>query len=266
MKFSYINFYFLVSLIVSVTIRVLQLVFTIDPTTGFVKEQYSSVSFAITGVVIAAAAIAVLFSLFYAGSADSKRNDGFFTGVAAIILSLGICTEMVGRIAEENAKGNLGLSVFDIFSLSAAVFFAVYGLSVFFKFRLHGIYYAIPIVYFTGKLVCMFINVAYLALITDNIFLIAGACFTLMFMLELGKKKNGYDKSKVNKKLLASALGTVFFNTVTVLPQLIGGLFKADISFKESASDAVLMLSVALFAGVYMVSCFKKSSVIDKTA
>lgn len=56
MKFSYINFYFLVSLVVSVAIRAFQLVFTIDATTGFVKEQYSSVSFAITGVVIAAAA------------------------------------------------------------------------------------------------------------------------------------------------------------------------------------------------------------------
>lgn len=269
MKLSHINIYFITALIVCTSIRVFQLVFTIDPLTGFVLSQYSSIAASMTVIVFVSFAAAAVFCLFAKKDIKPVKKTGKLCGIASFILSLSICADMISRISAQNEIGEIGLSLIDIFAFASAVFFIIFGLSAFLDFKVSGAAFAVPVIYFIVKLINIFIKIAYIALITDNVFLIAGICFTLVFMLEFAKAYNGFEKDIIGRKLLIGAYGAIFFNVCACLPQLICKFSGKNISFSQGSADCFLMLAAALFAAGCVFEYFKpgvfnEPSEIDK--
>lgn len=271
MKLSHINFYFITALAVCTLIRVFQLFFTIDPLTGFVFQQYSALSASMTAIIFLSFFAAAIFCIFAKKDIKPVKKTGKLCGTGAFLLSVMICADMISRISSQNEIGKLGLSVIDIFAFASAVFFIIFGLSAFLDFNVSGAAFAVPVVYFIVKLINIFIKVAYIALITDNVFLITGICFTLIFMLEFAKAYNGFEKDIIGRKLLIGAYGTIFFNVITCLPQLICKFTGKNISFSQGGSDCFLMLAAAIFAACTVFEYFKSNGAnklpeIDKTA
>ena len=67
MKFRHSVTLFCVCLPVCLILRALQLIFTIDEKTGFIKQQYTGISVAITLVILAGVASVGLISFAAAG-------------------------------------------------------------------------------------------------------------------------------------------------------------------------------------------------------
>jgi len=135
---------------VCVALRAIQMIFTIDSATGFIKQQYTSISALIT--VIVCAAIAAMAML--AASVDELKEtaDGKRPVVAIGCLLTGgmFIYQTVASMSALNAWYDFMLVLLMLMSVFV---FVAYGLKNVYDYKMPSLMLVIPVLYYVVKLI-----------------------------------------------------------------------------------------------------------------
>ena len=186
MKYEKILLFSSIALPVVVLMRFLQLFFTVDVKTGFFKSEYEDAGRCLLVLIaLGCAAVAVLCLTSHRNPENPPKKNlvtAVFSFITAAVTAIEIFSEsFAGTVMRWQS------SLLMLMGLAAAAFFVAYGISLISDFTLPPISAVIPVFYFIIKVICVFTSVSSLALITDNILMLAAYCTLLFFFLCFGK-------------------------------------------------------------------------------
>ncbi len=267
MRFRHAMLVMYITLPICALLRLIQMVFTIDRTTGFIKQPYTVISTIIT-VIIFAGIIAVAFLAASTDGINPKAIKHRPIAAAASMLVGGMFVyQTVSDIASFKSTSWVDTLSMLLGLLSAGVFIA-YGVKNVYKYNMPSMTMLIPTLFYVFKLINLFINASKLALVTENVFLIFTNSIVLLFMFELASFENDIGEAeKHHKKLFAYGVATVMMCATTSLPKLILMLFSSQSFVHNDIAETLLNLSIAIFVYVYLsysygekIFKFKKSA------
>ncbi len=182
MKYEKILLFSSIALPAVVLMRFLQLFFTVDVKTGFFKSEYEDAGRCLLVLIaLGCAAVAVLCLTSHRNPENPPKKNlvtAVFSFITAAVTAIEIFSEsFAGTVMRWQS------SLLMLMGLAAAAFFVAYGISLISDFKLPPISAVIPVFYFIIKVICVFTSVSSLALITDNILMLAAYCTLLFFFL-----------------------------------------------------------------------------------
>ncbi len=264
MKYRHAVILLCISVPMCVLLRSLQLIFTIDSTTGFIKQRYYAISMLITVIVCAAIATVSMLATAVDGIRKSTAGPKPVVALASILVGGMFVFQTVTGIVTQS-DGFLQDKLLVILSLVLALVFFAYGLKNVFQYDMPNIILIAPSLYYIVKLISVFVSTAKLALVTENVFLIFTNSVLLWFMFEFAGYENQMGETdKKPKRLFASGLAAFMLCTVTSLPKIIAALYDGASLSRSLIAEALLNMAVGIFVVVYIGSNFCKSEKIQK--
>lgn len=248
-----------VALPICVLLRAIQMYFTIDGATGFIKQQYSIISVIITVIICAAVASVGLLATTLE---DVKQNTFKQCPAVAIASALAGGMFIYQTVAGLSAISGAWYDTLLVFlTLVSAFVLVAYGLKNIYEYRFPSLILVIPVVYYVVKLISVFVSTSALALVTENVFLIFTNSVLLWFMFEFASFENEIgDTAKKPKRLFASGLAAVILCAVASLPKLILSILGKIQLSSGDVSAALGAAAIGIFILVYIVCNF-----IDKS-
>ncbi len=251
MKYRHIINLLCVSTPICVLLRAIQVIFTLDKETGFVKQQYSQISLLIT-IIVCATVVAV--GIMAAGAEDLQKNKKTIrplTAAAALLTAGMFVYEMVASVSALGFASWHGV-LLAILAIFSAVAFGAYGINCVYEFAFPRIIFIAPVIYYVIKLINLFVSTSALALVTENVFLLFTNSAILWFVFEFASSENGFNAdAKLPKRLFSSSVIAIMLCTITALPKLILMFSQKSEASAADVSMAVLMLSQAFFVFAY---------------
>lgn len=245
-----------VCLPVCILLRILQLIFTIDSVTGFVKQQYSAISTVITVVIFAAIAAVGVLGYFADEPVLKTESKNYAVCVTSFALSGVFLYSTLASLLSLTTATWYDLFLILLGVLSAASF-AAYGVRNIYCYNFPNVLLVIPVFYYVIRLISIFVSTSALALVSENVFLIFTNSALLFFLFEFSKIQNNIDEKVNYKKLFASAVISVALCLTQSVPKIV--LQFGEISACDRAS-AMLNAIMALFVLSYILTVFS-----DKT-
>ena len=273
MKFRHAMIVLSAALPVCVVLRALQLIFTIDSSTGFIKQSYNTMALAITVIVCVAVAVVSALAIAVDKVKIKLQAPKPVLAVACLLVSgmfvFNAVTDIYKIIETAfwqetlvknviNAFNSVAWydSVLLILSVLSALCFAAYGLKNIYDYNM-SIAFVVPVLYYIVKLISIFVSTSSLALVTENVFLILTNCVLLWFIFEFASFENQMgDANKKPKKLFASGLAAVMLCAMTSLPEFIRMICDKTLVSGDAVSEASLNLAVGIFVLIYIMSSF----------
>ncbi len=248
-----------IALPVCVLLRTMQIKFTIDSATGFIKQQYSDISALITFVIFAAI-ISMCVLAYFTENISCKNSETQPIVALSCILTGGMYVyETVSCISELDGIYTI-LSVF--LSLISSIVFIAYGIKKIYPYNLPPIILIVPTISYIVKLIKLFISTSALSLVTENIFLLFTNSALLCFMFEFASCENNFgNPGKRSKTIFACGIAATMLCVVTALPKLFLPSVQSTPASRADISSCLLMLSQTIFILSYIVSnfCSKES-------
>lgn len=260
MRYRHTMTLFGISLPICLILRVLQSVFTIDSSTGFIKQQYSDISTVIMLVIFAGIASVGLMGLISDGVVMRKKNKNILLSVAAFAVGAVFLFDIAAS-ASVVAGAWYDMLILLLGAVCSAVFIA-YGLKNVYSYNFPSMLLVLPVIYYVVKLISVFVSTSDLALVTENIFLLFTNGSLLLFMFEFAKIENEIDETPKPKKFFAVSLITVMFCEIQAIPKIL--FYGAVLSVRDLA-DAVLNMVMGVFVLIYFVSNFGDSRTSKNT-
>lgn len=253
-----------VALPICVLLRAIQIIFTIDDTTGFMKQQYSAIGMTIT-VIICAAVASV--SLLAATLDVAKQNPCKIRPAVAIVSALTSGMFIYQTVAGVSAlRGAWYDTLLVVLSLASALVFLAYGLKNIYEYNMPALMLAIPVVFYIVKLISVFVSTSELALVTENVFLIFTNSVLLWFVFEFASFENHIgDAEKQAKGLFASGLAAIMLCAVASMPKLALTVLGRLQIFADDIAEALLNLAMGVFILTYILCVFKDKSQASKS-
>ncbi len=254
MKHRQIINLFCIALPVCVLLRAIQIHFTIDGTTGFIKQQYNDIATLITLVIFATVATMCVLAFFTENIALKKTGLQPAVAIAGMLTSGMYLFEAFSSISE--IDGIYGILLMFLGLLSAITFLA-YGINKIYPFAFPPITLIIPTIYYVVKLIKLFISTSSLSLVTENIFLLFANSALLWFAFTFASFENEIENlSKRPKTIFACGITASLLCFVTALPKL---LLVSDQNVQLSLADIsslLLMVSQAIFMLSHIICNF----------
>ena len=255
MKYKKIIFLFSVFLPVAVLLRLIQLSFTVDYTTGFYIKEFESNGKAMLWVLFALSFAPSVFALFSHRSPAHPPRPNIFLSISAFALGVSTICELIFE-ALPATIAPWQIAFLRISGVATAIFFILFGLKLFAKFTLPNICTVIPTVYFIFRIICDFTAISALALISENLILMFAYCAVLIFLLQFAKLYNGLDSEYNFRKLLASGLSAVTLCTLQSVPHFVLKVLTGYSFMHTSATAGITLFVMGIFIAVFLFSHF----------
>lgn len=241
---------------ICVILRAIQHAFTIDTTTGFIKQQYSKISTLITFVILAAVA-AMCVLAYFAEGISKKQNE--LRPILAFTCTLTGGMFVYETVSSASSLDNWYSILLVMLSLLSAFVFIGFGLKNIYPYKFPTLLLVIPVIYYIVKLINLFISTSELSLVTENIFLLFTNSALLWFLFEFASFENEFsDTNKSHKKIFACGITAVMLCAITALPKLILFVSQKSNVLSGDISTSLLMLSQAVFILSYIMGIFYK--------
>lgn len=260
MKYKKILLFFCIILPLSVLLRTLQLFFTVETDTGFFKSEYKTAGIYLLIIIIAACACLAIICFTGHRNPEHPPKINPFISVGSFIAALSVASGFFDR----SSAGILMQWQSILLTLSgvlATAYFLLYGMSGFIKFKLSPLLSVIPSVYFIMKIICSFTAISSLALISDNLLVLAAYCVTLIFFLSFGKLYNGIDTERNFRRLMASGLVAVVLCFTQGLPHIFINLATDNGYLHTSNAANYSLLGFGIFIAAFTFSHFALKNV-----
>lgn len=260
MKYKKILLFFGIALPASVLLRILQLMFTVDAKTGFFKTEYKEMGFYLLILILLCAAVTAALCFTSHRKPEHPPKKSLILAIAAFLTAGVIGAE----IFSESFAGTVmqwQTSLLMLAGIASAVFFVIYGISLVSDFKLPPISAAIPIIYFIVKIICVFTSVSSLALITDNVLMLAAYCGLLLFFLCFGKLYNNIDREYNFRKLQAAGFGSAILCLAQSVPHIVINILNGNNYQHTSNISNIALLIYGLFAAVFTLTFFSVKNV-----
>ncbi len=255
MSFKRMMSVFGIGLLLSIVLRALQLVKTVEYENGFFIEEQK-----VWGVVLT-----VLITLICAGVAfcsnktceNPKRppRHNVFLSLLAGLVAVSLLNEALNQsLPVTVAPWQIG--VIRLITVISAVYFIMVAFCGFFKIEVAPMVHIIPIAYVMIKTVFTFIGVSSLALISDNGLLMAGYCLLMLFFVNYGKLYNRLDKEHNSRKILWTGLTASLICISQSAAYFIVNIIGKEKYFHSDVNVIFTLLFMGLYTLAFTVSYF----------
>lgn len=257
MQHKYAFTLFFISLPVAVVIRILQLLYMIEPATGFFKPEFASIG---TGIGIGLGILALLFLIF----SIFRNNEIRYIpkrSVSLSVLSFALAATQLAEIfsfVSGSEKFTPAAALGVLFLLGSAAFFILLGVSRVTNFSLPAAFSLFPVFLWVYQLITSFMHYTGIANISENLFDVAMLCFTLLFLLNQAKMCCGVGESKSVRWALGSGLTAALFCAVTTLPRYAVILLNHRNVLHESTMPSPVNAAMLLYIVVFLVVTFAR--------
>ncbi len=258
MKQGKIMLFFGISLPICVLMRALQLFFTVDTQTGFFKPEYITVGIYLLFVILAfCVCLAVIcFSSHRAPEHPPVKNP--LLSLVAVFLGLSVLIEIYADSSSVNLLWQS--SLISVTGILAAFYFFAFGAERFLPFKLPPLFSVAPTLYLIARIIYAFTSVSSLALISDNILLLAAYCVSLLFFLSFGRVYNGIEAESGFRRLLATGLVATLLCLTSAIPHFVINFVTNGAYLHTSGITNLGLLVLGLFIGVFTLSHFAKEN------
>ncbi len=250
MKYKKIMLFACTLLPISVLLRVAQLLFTVEITTGFFKPEYEAYGYAILIAMFIFAAVAAGLAFTTHRSPEHPPVNNIYMSISSFAVALSVLFESFGAVVSQFSLP-WQIVMLKITGLLAAAFFVAIGVKGIKDIPVPSLCYTLPVIYLIFKTIYEFTSISSLALISDNIILLAGYCSVMWFMLQYAKLYNGAEKDSDFRKLLASAILSVIFCFTQSLPQIIVNIYTGNSYLHVSNATNWNMLFIGIFIAIF---------------
>ena len=220
MKSNKIMILYFAALPISLGLRFLQLWFTIEPETGFYIPESQGMGTLLTILILLCSLSVALFSRLTYKQPDRLPTGNLWLSIASLLLAAGITFETYFSDLSLPILGWQSI-LLKVASVGAAIYFLFFAISPLFKFEIKPIFSTLPVIYSIIRLICDFTLVSKLAIISDNIILIAVYSISMLFFLNFAKLYNGIEDDKNYKKILSYGLTLSVLSFTCSVPNLI---------------------------------------------
>ena len=255
MKYKNIIFLFAVFLPVSIVLRLMQLSFTVDYSTGFFIKEFETNGNAMLWVVLALCLAPAVFALFSHRNPEKPPKKNIAVSVASIMAAFSVVYEL---FFEEFSMAvlNWQITPVKVAGIVTTAFFICFALQGFIKFKIPDICTAIPVIYYILRMICDFTTISSLALISENLIVMLTYSMILLFMLQFAKLYNGIDAEYNFRKLLATGLSAVIMCFTQTVPHIILKLSTGYSFMHTSLATNVNIFFMGIFIAVFVFSHF----------
>ena len=254
MKLNKIMFFFILALPISIVLRGLQLLFTVDYVTGFYYGSKETVGIILLILIL----LSAFFMGFFARQVFTRPENPPKANIFTSLFSLLVC----GAIFNENFIQAFPVSalpwqiaILKITAVLISVYLLCVPLSLIFKFQIPPLLSVCPIIYLLMKIICDFTVVSKLAFISDNILMVAAYCLILLFFLNFGKLCNGIDDAGF-KKILSYGLPAVILSLTCSITNLAVNLILKEEYLHTSISASLSLLLFGILILSFLISYF----------
>ena len=259
MKYGKIVLFFCIALPVSVLLRTLQLFFTVDAATGFFKNEYMGVGSLLLVLIFAVCAATAIICFTGHRAPDRPPQKNIFICLSSFLMAAAVGIELFA----ESFSGTVmawQLALLMLTGVASIVYFAAFGLAGFISLSLPAVCAVIPAFYFIMRIICSFTAVSSLALISDNLLLIAAYCVLLLFFLCFGKLYNDIDSEYNFRKLMASGMVSVILCFTQSVPHIIINFVTSNGYQHTSNAANFALLAAGIFTAVFVFSYFSREN------
>ena len=260
LKNTLIAFYICLPLVIA--LRTIQLLFMVDPQTGFALEENFLggtmgtvlVSFMFLGLV----AVLLLLSRLAGAWPSQLPQNSPVVGVIALVLSLCNMYELVRVFGEQMGQGNRVVNVaLILFVILSSAYYFLLGLSCLVRFALPPVCSLIPVVFHVLLLISTFMKYTALANVSENSYDIACLCLMLVFSLQYAKLSCGYQFMKTSRYIYGVGLSAALLCVMITLPRYIILLTGRGESLHNTLTLSPYLLVYAVFMVVFLSRNFK---------
>lgn len=253
MKFSKIVFFFCFALPVSIISRVLQLIYTTDYPTGFIKRGYENMSLYLTLIIATACIVMAVLALTTRRYPKRAPKPNTVLSITAIFLSLVIFTEVFNSPVTATQWQSLFLYVSGI---AAAAFFLAFAIFGFLKRKFPPTLAIIPVFYLLAKIIDYFTLVSTLAFSMDNIMILFSYCVMLIFMFNLAKLYNKIGNGNTFKRIMPwGFVAAILCFTIYVSQKITDFLMNNEYQYINDRSG-LTFFAFGVFIMIFTFYCF----------
>lgn len=259
MKYKNIIFLFAVFLPVSIVLRLIQLSFTVDYSTGFFIKEFETNGQAMLVVLLGLCLAPAIFALFSHRNPEKPPQRSIAVGIASFMAAFSVIYEL---FFEEFSVSVLGwqITAVKITGILTAAFFICYGLAGILKFKIPNICTAVPVLYYILRIICDFTTISSLALISENLLVMLTYSMILLFMLQFAKLYNGLDSEYNFRKLLATGLAAILLCFTQTVPHITLKLVTGYSFMHTSLATNINIFFMGIFIAFFVFSHFSFSN------
>lgn len=255
MKFKKSTLIIWAAVILAFILRTLQIFCTIDQSTGFFIMEKSAFGTFLMVAVVVLCVVAAFVARFCDFQPNNCVESDKFTAIVSGIVAISLFYEAF------NEKFVFANTTWQAMAMKTvgfltATYFAAMLFSAFYSFKIPDYYHILPAIYMVIRIICSFIGIGSLSLITENIFLIASYCVLLLFFISYAA-----DKCEVyisGASLYMRSVLAFMLCLVTALPNLIVNAVSSGNYLHTPLASQVVLTAITLFIAVFNNKRFLK--------
>ncbi len=184
-----------------------------------------------------------------------KAPLAFVSLLFVAVVLIDIISIFKNSIQNETSVSTLDI-VRTIMDLAVITLFVMYALKSFVSYKIPGLAYIIPLVYWMYILIVSYIRISKMPLIAENSMLMLATASTVVFWLFVSKLANGINEDKnLHKKILAVGIFAAITSMAFSVPTLISHIFKSVTVHNDSCTVLIYLVNGA-FISVFLNSFF----------
>ena len=255
MKFKKSTLVICIATLLAFVLRTLQIFCTIDQSTGFYKIEQNGLGTFLMALIVVLCMVSAVVARFYDFQPNGCQENDKFTAIASGILAIALFYEIFSeRFVFVNATWQA--MAMKTVGFLTAVYFAAMLFSAFYSFKIPDLCHTLPAIYMIIRIICSFIGIGSLSLITENIFLIASYCVSLLFFISYAA-----DKCEVyisGASLYMRSVLAFMLCLVTALPNLIVNAVSSGNYLHTPLTSQVVLTAITLFIAAFNYKRFLK--------
>lgn len=257
MSFKKILLLFLISLPVCVAARIFGIVYATEYETGFSVSGREVINYAVIALIAVVCVALAFFSFKAYKNPEKPPRTKALLSVLAMVVVCGLLREV---IFENMPQTMLAWQVLllKFTTVICAIYFVVFAVQGMVGFKLPALLHAIPCIYAIIKTIFTFINISSLALISDNILLVASYCLLMFFFINYGKLYNGLGKEKGFRKLAATGLPAATLCITQSLSVILVNAFSVKPYLHSDSGVMWAIFGIGLFIIGFLYEYFYK--------
>ena len=263
MQYKKINVFFWTLLPICTLLRYFQYKFIIDSSNGFFMSENRIFGVVTTAVLFIAAVCIGIFSYLNHRLPENTPTPNTVLSIFSFLAAAAVFTDAF--LTKVSVSQNPFLSVLKIiFALLSIIFFVSFGAKKFIKIVIPSVCYLFPCAFMLVKLICEFSVISSVAVIADNIFILAAYCSVMVFFLQFSKLYNNEDTETNFKKLLSSSLVSVFFSITQSVAYLVYNIPTTFENTHTPLSSNIFLLFMGLFIYIFTYFHFSENNFVRK--
>jgi hypothetical protein len=255
MKLNKIMAFFCIGLPICVSLRIFQIIFTIEFETGFYLNEFKTLGKLILAAILVFCAFLWLYSSRYYKSLEKPPEYNMLLSITAV----GLAVVTVAQAFMENTylfTFSWQSSLIKIVGVITALYFLLYAAKYYINFKFPSLLHIIPCVFMILRTAFIFINTSAIAHISDNVLILASYCAVMVFFVNFAKLYNNIDIEKNFKKLLSSGLVSAVLCFTQSIGHFIINFASGDKYLHVSHVANISVFFMGIFVIVFIITHF----------